>query len=73
MNIKLMKKKISKMQVDSLKILAESLYSLAGTGLTNNSLISTPLPPTAIRTSTRPKFASMLSIYEYNKVTNLIY
>jgi len=62
-----------KIQIDLLKILEESLYSLAGTGLTNNSLISTSLPPTAIRTSTRPKFASMLSIYEYNKVTNLTY
>ena len=61
------------MQIDLLKILEESLYSLAGTGLTNNSLISTSLPPTAIRTSTRPKFASILSIYKYKKVVILIY
>lgn len=66
-------KSYCKMQIDLLKILEESLYSLAGTGLTNNSLISTSFPPTAIRTSTRPKFASILSIYGNKKIINLTY
>ena len=56
-----------------LRILAESRYSLADTGLRKSSLISTSLLPTAIRTRARPVFASMLRTwwnkYGYKKVT----